>query len=160
MKYAAALYTVLAGILLVYDSDKLRLLLLTRTEAKRLVAATREDPARYYEPRRPISRTAWALFACLGLPLIVFALHLLGIAIGGDPGPRAIDAAVGQGYVRDSVTVKSWRGSPSWTGFGRTATVELQVKGTPTRELRASDYRASGFVPWKVTAIGRADSVP
>ena len=128
VKWAALLYTVLCGLLLLHD-------------AERLWPALIAPPA----PARLQARTRWML-AAAGAPVLVFGLHLIAGAVR--PGAEGA-AAASLGWGKEAKLVRS--DYTGLSGLNRQGVVEFEGPGGKRAVVKVS--RPTGFHDWRVEKV-------
>ncbi len=128
VKYAALLYTLLCGLLLLHDADRLWPALIL--------------PA---SPARLSARTKW-LLAAAGVPVALFGLHLIGTAVR--PGAEQ-PAAERLGWGKDAKLISSRY--TGWSGVNRQGEVEFAGPGGKRAVVKVS--RLTGFHDWRVDTV-------
>jgi hypothetical protein len=152
VKYLAAIYTALCGVLILDEAGKWRLMLLTRPEAAMAAEAARRSAASVQEPRRRVSRAAWTALGLVGVPLVAFALNLVATALDSGPEGPAFDAAVRLGYRREDLELRRSRYTGLF-GVNRTARVEIGHKGGPFPIIIVEATQSTGFTAWKIGRV-------
>ena len=153
VKYFALLYTCLAGLLVLDDFQKWKLMLLTREEANALAAEAAAHPEKYSEKRRRLSKAAWAAILLVGTPFVLFALNLVGTAIVPGPERKATEVLMEKGIPKEEIELVHSHYTGMY-GIGRTAEIEIHVKAPASeRTIYVSATRTSGFSSWRIGEI-------
>lgn len=147
VKYLATFYTLLLGVLLAAEREKLLLFLapIARVRAAWQLVPTIAVPASP-PPRRAV-RIGVAVVSTL------FILWVANMIVEGStegPEPQAIAAASAPGKPAHVLVRSRLTGQ---TGIGRTATVDLRAAGDSIPSTRVFLTRLVGFVPWRVDSV-------
>ena len=129
VKYLVTIYTLLLGILIWAERDRVWALLRSADG-----------------PTRPVGR----LLNGLSLVFLLFVANLVAESTTPGPEGRAIRAATPPGGEAMVVLRSRMVGQ---SGIGRTGTVDLAPEGTSAPTVRAHVSRRFGFVPWRVDSL-------
>ncbi len=153
VKYAALLYTILCGLLILHYRRKLMLAFWNPEEISELAAEVARRRAGLVTVKKPISKMAIAALIFLGIPLVAFALNVLGAGLTPLPEEKATTFLLQHGWRKNQLQFVSDR-AQGFSGIGRTADLRFVVKGTnPPKELHVTATQANGFVGWHIDKV-------
>ncbi len=165
VKYASLVYTLLCGLLLLYDLPKLKLIFLNDTKTDALLRSV--QPAELAEAPAPSVAPRGKLMKRLAVAavLLPFGLFLLNAAVASlTPGPeaKALAACAAQGWQKETLVLKRSRyGGGGGTGFNRAGFVIFEVKGAnPPKLVRVEVKRLHSFVDWQIIKITEESPAP
>jgi hypothetical protein len=153
VKYMCLIYTILCGLLLFYDRRTLMLIFWDRDDALDLADQVAARRAANPMAKKPRSKLAIAAFTLVGIPLIVFALNLIGTSNDSGLEDKAADFLVQKGWSKDSFRFVGSR----YTGlFGINRTADLRFSSLDAnrpKDIHVLAHRASGFTGWKIQRV-------
>lgn len=151
VKYFALAYTILLGVLLWVDREKLSLLLLDREQA-RAVAASRPSLPQTYAGPIFSPRARRLLLGLAGLFVIVEA-NITALSIGKGPEPVARRALAGRLAPNERLVLLRSRQS-GLVGLDWTATVDYAVVGPQSTDtVTVHARKITAVIPWRVTGV-------
>ena len=151
VKYFALGYTVLLGVLLWADREKLSLLLLNREQARAVAALTPTLPVEASGPMfSPVMRRV--LLTAAGL-FVIGAANVAALSISKGPEPVALRAI--ESRVRPNEHVELLRSRQTGLiGVDWTATVDYAVIGAQSTDtVTVHARKITALFPWRVTQV-------
>jgi len=151
VKYFALGYTVLLGVLLWADREKLSLLLLNREQARAVAALTPTLPVEPSGPMfSPVMRRV--LLTAAGL-FVIGAANVAALSISKGPEPVALRAI--ESRVRPNEHVELLRSRQTGLiGVDWTATVDYAVIGAQSTDtVTVHARKITALFPWRVTQV-------
>ena len=151
VKYFALTYTILLGVLLWFDREKLALLLLDREQAHAVAASVGSLPAASASPVfSPLARRIWLAVAAL---FVIVEANIAALSISKGPEPVARKALAARLAPNERFEFVRSRQS-GLVGIDWTATVVYAVTGPQSTDTVTVDARKiTAIVPWRVTGV-------
>lgn len=151
VKYLVAIYTVMLGILILAEREKVFMLFLPRERVQAALATTAATPVSAAPARSPAVR---AMVNVVSTLFIVWVANMVVETSTDGPEGAAVAAAAQPG---DSLVLKRSR---MWgqSGIGRRGVVELRRAADTVTVATVHLTRWSGFVPWRADSVQRAGS--
>ena len=151
VKYFALLYTVLLGVLLWVDREKLSLLLLDRRQARSVAASIGSLPK---APAAPVfSPAARRVLLGIAAVFVLVELNIMALSISKGPEPAARRALAARLTPNDKIELVRSRQS-GLIGLDWTATVDYAVVGAQSTDtVTVHARKITAVIPWRVTGV-------
>jgi uncharacterized membrane protein YphA (DoxX/SURF4 family) len=151
VKYFALAYTILLGVLLWFDREKLSLLLLDREQAH-AVAASAENPPRAAAGPVFSPRTRRVLVA-LAAAFVLVEANIAALAVSKGPEPVARRALASRLGPNERIELLRSR-QTGLIGVDWTATVDYAVVGPQSTDtVTVHARKITAVIPWRVTGV-------
>ena len=151
VKYFALGYTVLLGVLLWADREKLSLLLLDGAQARAVAAAVPMLPT---EPSRPLfSPVMRRVLITAGVLFVIGAANIAALSISKGPEPVAKRAIESRVQPNERLELLRSR-QTGLIGLNWTATVDYALIGAQSTDtITVHARKITALIPWRVTQV-------